>query len=97
MADPVAEPIGHSPRPRPLSAERLEQALDVGRIECGSGITARFVDAGGKRLLALLQFEHALFDRALRDELVNKDRFVLADAVSAVGRLVLDRRVPEGS
>src|SRR5262249_12209471 len=47
-------------------------------------------------LLALLQFEHAFLDRALRDELIDEDRFVLADAVGAIGRLVLDRRVPPG-
>jgi hypothetical protein len=36
------------------SAERLEEALDIGRIESGSGIAARFVDLRDQRLLAPL-------------------------------------------
>jgi hypothetical protein len=43
-----------------------------------------------------LQFEHAPFDGALGDELVDEDRLVVADVVGAVGRLVFDRRVPPG-
>src|SRR6516165_12239224 len=82
--------------PASISAERLEEALDIGRVEGRGGVTAGFIDPGGERLLALLQFQHALFDGTLRDELVDKDRLVLADAVGAVGRLVLDRRVPPG-
>src|SRR5208283_3706100 len=41
-----------------------------------------------------LQFEDALFDRAGGDQLIDKDRLVLADAVGAVGRLVFSSRVP---
>src|SRR5215472_1056038 len=76
--------------------QRLEEALDVGGVECRSGVAAGFVDAFCQRLLAFLQLQHALFDSALRHELVDKDGLVLADAVGAVGRLVLDRRVPPG-
>jgi len=35
-----------------------------------------------------------LLDRAAADELVDEDVFGLSDAEGAVGRLVLDRRVP---
>src|SRR5437867_7060420 len=77
-------------------AERLEETLDVGGFECRGGITTPFVNPGGERLLALLQLEHALLDRALGDKLVDEDWLVLADAVSAVGRLILDRWVPPG-
>src|SRR6516165_5409284 len=82
--------------PGSISAERLKQALDIGRVKRRGGIAAGLVDPRGQRLFALLQFEHALFDRTLRHELVDEDRLVLADAVGAVGRLVLDRRVPPG-
>ena len=44
--------------------------LDIGRIERCGGIAACFEDARGEGLLALLQFEHALLDPALRDKLV---------------------------
>jgi hypothetical protein len=64
--------------------------LDIGGGERGGGIGARFVDAGGERFFALLQFEHALLDRALGDEFVDKGRLVLADAVGGVGGLVLN-------
>ena len=43
-----------------------------------------------------MQLDHAFFDRALGNEFVDEDRFVLADAVGAVGGLILDRRVPPG-
>src|SRR6266446_10074589 len=84
------------PGSSPYLAEGLEEALDVGSFEDRGGIAAPFVNPGGERLLALLQFEHALFDGTLRDELVDEDGLVLADAVGAIGRLVLDRRVPPG-
>src|ERR1700730_1110280 len=79
---------------KPLSPERLEEALDVAGFEAGAGAARGFVNSGGKRFLALLQFEHALFHRPLRDEFVDEDGLVLADAVGAVGGLVLDGRVP---
>ena len=41
-----------------------------------------------------MEFEDALFDCALRDELMDEDRLILADAVGAVCRVVLD---PPGS
>ena len=63
-----------------LSAERLEEALDVRGVERGGGIAARLVDAGGERLFALLQFEHPLFDGALGDELVDEDQPLVADS-----------------
>jgi hypothetical protein len=84
-------------RPGLISAERVEKALDVGRVEGRGGIAAGFVDAFCQRLLALLQYEHALFDGALRDELVDKDRLVLADAVAAVSRLVSTAGFHQGS
>jgi hypothetical protein len=37
--------------------------LDIGRIESGDGIAAGLSMPRGERLLALLLFEHALFDR----------------------------------
>src|SRR6516225_10167203 len=82
--------------PGSISAEWLEKALNIGCVEGRGGVAAGFVDPGGQRFLTLLQFEHAFFDGTLRDKLVDKDRPVLADSVGAVGRLVLDRRVPPG-
>src|ERR1700730_15642639 len=79
---------------KPLSPERLEEALDVAGFSAGAGAARGVVNSCGERFLALLQFEHALFDCPLRDELVDEDGLVLADAVGAVGRLVLDGRVP---
>src|SRR4051794_8296652 len=80
----------------PFLPERFEQALDVAGFEGGAGAARGVVNSGRERLLALLQFEHALLDRALRDELVDEDGLVLADAVGPVGGLVLDGRVPPG-
>src|SRR5258708_23277017 len=51
---------------------------------------------GGKPALFLLQFDDPLFDRARGDQFIDEDGLCLADAVGAVGRLVLDRRVPPG-
>src|SRR5260370_39612089 len=78
----------------PFLPERLEQARDVAGFEAGAGAAGGIVNSGGESLPALLQFEHALFDRALRDELVDEDGRVRADPVGAVGRLVLDGRIP---
>src|SRR5689334_15752830 len=78
----------------PMLPKGLEEALDVAGFEAGAGAARGIVNPSGEHLLALLQFEHALFDRALRDELVDEYGLVLADAVGAVGRLVLYCRVP---
>ncbi len=58
---------------------------------------ARFGQRGvGERALLRLELEDALLDRARRDQPVDEHGLVLADAVGAVGGLVLDRRVPPG-
>src|SRR3954470_14102062 len=71
---------GADPFHAPILAERLEQALDVTSLQGGAGAARGVVNSGRERLFALLQFEHALLDRALRDELVDEDGLVLADA-----------------
>jgi hypothetical protein len=47
-------------------------------------------------LASELQGQHLLLDGAARDELDAVDGALLADAVGAVGGLVLDGRVPPG-
>ena len=42
----------------------------------------------------LLKLVDAVFDGAITDELVDKDGFVLADAVGAVGSLIFGGGVP---
>ena len=61
------------------------------RDECGVG-----EDSGGEFSFLLLQLVDAFFDGVLAEELVNKHRIVLADAVGAVRRLGLSGRVPPG-
>src|SRR5260370_39824681 len=78
----------------PFLPERLEQARDVAGFEAGTGAAGGIVDSRGERLLALPQVEHALFDRALRDELVDEDGLVPARAVGADRRPVFGRRGP---
>src|SRR5690606_9227130 len=51
-------------------------------------------DGVGQLALALEQGGHAVLDRPLGDQPVHLHRAVLADAVGAVGGLVLDRGVP---
>ena len=53
-------------------------------------------DAFGEAGFLGLQLLDAFLDAAGADELVDEYGFVLADAVGAVGGLVLDRRVPPG-
>src|SRR6266571_5838494 len=68
-----------------------EQVIEVfggERRQCPLGVERR----GGEPALARLQFKDALFDRAGGDQLIDKDRLVLADAVSTVGRLVFHSR-----
>ena len=43
-----------------------------------------------------LEVDDAVFDGALADELVDEDRFLLTDAVGAVGGLVFGGGVPPG-
>jgi hypothetical protein len=44
----------------------------------------------------LLEQDQAFFDGFLGDDVVDHHRAVLADAVRAVGRLILDGRIPPG-
>lgn len=50
----------------------------------------------GEEAFALLHGLDAGFDGILADEFVDDDGFGLSDAVSAVGGLVFDGRVPPG-
>src|SRR5204862_5637382 len=71
-------------------AEQIIEVLSVKAPDGAAGIEGR----GGKPALFILQFDDPLFDRARGDQFIDKDGLCLADAVGAVGRLVLDRRVP---
>ena len=55
-----------------------------------------FPSEHARRQLALVGVhrEDGLLDRAARDEAVDRDRLRLADAMRAIGRLILDRGVP---
>jgi energy-coupling factor transporter ATP-binding protein EcfA2 len=53
-------------------------------------------EAGGELGFFLLELVDALFDGVLAEEFVDEDRFVLADAVGAVGGLGFGGGVPPG-
>ena len=87
---------------RPAESEGRARA---GRIYLATTTRARPDDDGGAPRLAVdgafedelllrLQLVHALLDRALRHKARRDDLARLADAVRALHRLVLDRRVP---
>src|SRR4051812_17712804 len=74
---------------------RREEVVDV-VLDEGAGQRAAIDRGVGEAGFAALQFEDLLLDRAGRDQLVDEDRLVLADAMRAIGRLRLGRRVPPG-
>jgi len=51
---------------------------------------------GGEIALVFVQLEDALLDAVLDHKPVDRDWPVLADAVGAIGRLILDRWIPPG-
>src|SRR5450759_2154168 len=73
-------------------ADQVEQILavqargDIGAVE----------DAGGELALLLVQGQHRFLNRGARDHADHGDRAILADAVGAVGGLILDGWVPPG-
>src|ERR1700741_3607106 len=73
-----------------LRQQQLEvfapEIADDARIGCEGRV--------GELALLLLQFEDALFDRVAGDQTVREDMALLTDAVRAIDRLRLDRRVP---
>src|SRR5947209_9037358 len=74
---------------------RAEEVVDVLGRERRRRLAGLAVERRrGERPFPRLQLEDALLDGAGGDQLVDEDRLVLADAVGAVGRLVLNRRVP---
>ena len=72
------------------SAKELEQ---VARRELRRGVGA-VEHARDERTLGAVQREDLLLDGAARDEPVDRDRLVLADAVRAIGGLIFDGGVP---
>src|SRR5262245_44777716 len=74
--------------------ERRKQAFDVQLGEPAGRLRRIAEERAGEAGLAALEQEHALLDAAGRVELVDEHRLRLADAVGAVGRLRLARRVP---
>src|SRR5947208_670699 len=62
--------------------------------ELGDPLLARSDDARGQVALLLEHRVHLLLDSASGEQLVHLHRPLLPDPVGAVGRLVLDRRVP---
>ncbi len=78
--------------PQSLAAEERQQ---VGGED--GGVARAFEDGGGEFPLVAVQRHDLLFDRAARDEPVDRDRIRLPDAVGAVRRLVLDGGVEPAS
>src|SRR5256885_11519863 len=71
-----------------------EQLLQRGSREFSQPTFARADNAGGKFLLAFDHLINLLFKRAGAEELVHLHVLLLPDAKRAVGRLILDRRIP---
>src|SRR5690606_25569210 len=77
-------------RGRASGAEQTEELLGVQ----APVVRRALEDAHRELALFRVELENRLLDRALRHEAHDGDRFRLADAVRAVARLILGRRVP---
>src|SRR5262245_30220278 len=82
---------GHSAPPGPGSSAKQAQQLLPREARGRACLGER---GAGERALLLLEGEDALFDGLCGHESVDEDGLVLADAVRAVGGLLLDGRVP---
>jgi hypothetical protein len=82
--------------PARAASGRREQFLDVRLGELQRAAVRGIQHRGHQGALAVLQHLHLLLDGAERDQAVHEDVPILTDAVRAVGRLILHRRVPPG-
>src|SRR5579864_9218532 len=72
----------------------LEQLLEVALGELLGSTHILGQDRAHQLPLLLAEIEHLFLDGALGDETVHRYDLGLANAVGAIGRLVLDRRIP---
>src|SRR3569833_731901 len=79
-----------------MCQSRGKQSLDVGGSQGTRRAGAFRIMAARECVLVGLQLQNSFLDGALGDELVDKDRFVLPDAMCPVGRLRLDGGIPPG-
>ena len=90
--------LPRTPRRRAGTLTRLAVPQQVDQLVGGQGVggVGAFEEGVGQVALGVVELDDLLLDRVGGDEAVDRDRAGLADAVGAVGGLVLHRRVPPG-
>ena len=77
-----------------LSTKWREQAVYVICRELKARAVPAFKNARCQEAFAPLQLKHLLLNAARNDEIVDKDRTLLTDAIRSISCLSLSRRIP---